>query len=108
MLIAIAVLLTLFVLSPQLGAVVIALAVIFEIVEFLFWRRFLRRYRIRTGAETFIGEPAQVVQACDPDGRVRFHGALWNARSATPIRVGEPARVIAVDGLTLEVAPSED
>jgi membrane-bound serine protease (ClpP class) len=107
-LIAIAVLLTLFVLSPRLGVVVIALAAIFEIAEFLFWRRFLRRYRIRTGAEAMVGASAEVVQALDPEGRVRFRGALWNARADTPIKVGEAARVTAVDGLTLEVSPAED
>lgn len=107
MLIAIAVLLTLFVLSPRLGVIVIAVAAAFEIAEFLFWRRFLRRYRLRTGAETFVGQPVTVVQACDPEGRVRFQGALWAARAATPIAVGDVARITAVDGLILDVAPDD-
>lgn len=43
----------------------------------------------------------------DPTGRVLIRGARWRARTnrATPIRAGEPVRVVAVDGLELEVEP---
>ncbi len=81
MLLAIAILLTVFVLSPRTGFAVIALAAAVEVGEYFFWRRFLRRYRIRTGAEALIGEQVRVVEACDPLGRVRVRGELWNARS---------------------------
>jgi membrane-bound serine protease (ClpP class) len=108
MLLAIAILLTVFVLSPPIGAAVVVLAAVVEVGEVLFWRRFLRRYRVSTGAEALVGESVEVVQACDPSGRVRVRGELWNARAATPLGVGEVARVTAVDGLTLEVAPRED
>ncbi len=107
MLLAIAILLTVFVLSPPIGAAVIVLAAVVEVGEFLFWRRFLRRYRIRTGAEALIGQPVEVVEACDPIGRVRIRGELWNARSAQPLAVGETASVRAVNGLTLEIAPGD-
>jgi membrane-bound serine protease (ClpP class) len=106
-LLAIAILLTVFVLSPPIGAAVIVLAAVVEVGEFLFWRRFLRRYRIRTGAEALIGQPVKVVEACDPIGRVRIRGELWNARSAQPLAVGETASVRAVSGLTLEIAPGD-
>jgi membrane-bound serine protease (ClpP class) len=107
-LIAIAILLTVFVLSPMIGAIVLALAVTLEVGELIFWRRFLRRYRVRTGAEALVGESVQVIEACDPSGRVRVRGELWNARAREPLRVGDVVRVVAVDGLTLEIAPGED
>jgi membrane-bound serine protease (ClpP class) len=107
-LLAIAILLTVFVLSPPIGIAVIVLAAVVEVGEVLFWRRFLRRYRVSTGAEALVGESVEVVQACDPSGRVRVRGELWNARAATPLGVGEVARVTAVDGLTLEIVSAED
>jgi membrane protein implicated in regulation of membrane protease activity len=106
-LLAIAILLTVFVLSPPIGAAVVVLAVVVEVGEVLFWRRFLRRYRVSTGAEALVGESVEVVEACDPSGRVRVRGELWKARAATPLGVGEVARVTAVDGLTLHIARDE-
>jgi membrane-bound serine protease (ClpP class) len=105
MLIAIAILLAVFVFSPPLGIAVLALAGAAEVGEYLFWRRFLRRYRIRTGSEAMIGQAAEVVETADGYARVRIRGELWSARGAGPLRVGERVRVTAVDGLTLEVAP---
>jgi membrane protein implicated in regulation of membrane protease activity len=108
MLLAIAILLTVFVLEPAIGAAVIVLAAVVEIGEFVFWRRFLRRYRVSTGAEALIGDSAEVVEACEPEGRVRLRGELWKARAERPLRVGETVRVTAVDGLTLEVEGESD
>ncbi|MEK6252676.1 MAG: NfeD family protein [Actinomycetota bacterium] len=108
MLLAIAVLLTVFVLSPPIGAALVVLAAVFEVGEVVFWRRFLRRYRVSTGVEALLGESVEVVEACNPSGRVRVRGELWNARAPQPMQVGEVARVTAVDGLTLEIAPAQD
>ena len=107
MLLAVAILLAVFVLSPALGIAVVALAAVVEVAELLFWRRFLRRYRVSTGAEGLIGETVEVVQACDPAGKAMVRGELWNARSAQALAAGESARVVAVDGLTLELAREE-
>lgn len=108
MLLVVAILLTVFVLSPPVGIAVMALAAMVEVGEVLFWRRFLRRYRVSTGAEALVGETVQVVEACDPIGRVRIRGELWNARASQPLAPGDTARVTAVDGLTLEIAPDGD
>jgi membrane protein implicated in regulation of membrane protease activity len=107
-LLAIAILLAVFVLSPPVGIAVMAIAAVVEVGEVFFWRRFLRRYRVSTGAEGLIGEPAIVVEPCDPTGRVKVRGELWNARAAEPLRAGEGARVTAVDGLTLAIARAEE
>jgi membrane-bound serine protease (ClpP class) len=105
MLLVIAILLLVFVLSPAIGIAVVALAALLEIGEFVFWRWFLRRYRLRTGAETYVGQTVTVERDCDPDGRVRFQGTLWNARATRPARAGERARIAAVEGLTLLIEP---
>ncbi len=59
------------------------------------------------GREWMIDEMGVADSDVDPTGRVSIRGARWRARTnrATPIRSGEPVRVVAVDGLELEVEP---
>ena len=57
------------------------------------------------GREGMIGEDGTAEVAVDPDGVVVIRGARWRARTnrATPIQAGEPVKVVAVEGLVLEV-----
>jgi len=59
------------------------------------------------GREWMIGEVGEAVAAVDPDGIVRVRGAQWRARTnrATPLAPGDRIRVVAIDGVTLEVEP---
>jgi membrane-bound serine protease (ClpP class) len=59
------------------------------------------------GREWMVGQAAEAVTDVDPDGIVRLREAQWRARTnrATPIRAGERALVVAIDGVTLEVEP---
>lgn len=61
------------------------------------------------GREWMIGALGEAVGAVDPDGVVTVGEAQWRARTnrATPVPAGEPVRVIAIDGVTLEVEPLE-
>jgi membrane-bound serine protease (ClpP class) len=61
------------------------------------------------GREWMIGEMGEADTDVDPEGRVLIRGAQWRALTnrATPIRAGEPIRVVAIDGLVLEVEPEE-
>ena len=61
------------------------------------------------GREWLIGSDGVAVTAVDPDGVIRIGEAQWRARTnrATPIQAGEPLRVAAIDGVTLEVEPLE-
>ncbi|MFI5372566.1 MAG: NfeD family protein, partial [Candidatus Eisenbacteria bacterium] len=61
------------------------------------------------GREGMIGEEGTAEVAIAPDGVVVIRGARWRARTnrATPIGVGDPVRVVAVEGLVLEVEPPE-
>ncbi len=59
------------------------------------------------GREELVGEVGQAVTELDPDGVVEVAGGRWKATShrAATLRAGDPVRVAAVDGDTLEVAP---
>ena len=61
------------------------------------------------GREWMIGTVGDAVETVAPDGVVKIHDALWKARTnrATPVAVGERVRVVAVEGLVLEVEPEE-
>jgi membrane-bound serine protease (ClpP class) len=59
------------------------------------------------GREELIGEMGTAEVGVDPDGVVRVRDALWRARTnrATPIAAGDTVRVVAVEGVMLEVEP---
>ncbi len=78
-------------------------AAFIEVGEIYFWIRFLSRYRVTTGAEGMVGEKGEVIATCDPLGRVRVRGEIWNARCEGGAEQGERVVVAAVDGLTLVV-----
>jgi membrane-bound serine protease (ClpP class) len=56
------------------------------------------------GMEAMAGEAAEAVTDLMPRGQVRYGNDLWMARSAEPVRKGEPVRIRAVDGI-LHVTP---
>jgi membrane-bound serine protease (ClpP class) len=64
------------------------------------------RRPVATGTQSMIGETAEVVADFTGRGRVRYGGELWNARSDTALRAGDPARIVKVEGLTLWVEPT--
>ena len=102
-----AILLAFFVLPPGWGIAAVALGIVIEVSEVGFWIRFLRRYRVRTGVEGLIGSTGEVIETCDPRGRIRLRGEIWHARCASRAEVGERVTVTSVDGLTLEVETPE-
>lgn len=85
------------------GLIALVVALCLEIFEYFAWRRFLRRYRLRSGPETMVGQTARVIDDLVPEGRVRLYGEIWRARSSEPVSEGESVRITAVDGLTLDV-----
>lgn len=98
----------LFVLPDPWRIVVLGAAMVIEVGEVYLWIRFLRRYRVTTGAEGLIGESAVVIEDCRPRGRARVRGEIWNARSAKRLDAGEAARIVSVDGLTLVLEPAPE
>jgi len=61
------------------------------------------------GREWMIGQEGNAIEAVDPEGFVSVGSATWRARTnrATPIAAGDPIRVAAIDGVTLDVEPLE-
>ena len=61
------------------------------------------------GRDSMIGAMGEARTAVDPEGTVALSGGLWRARTnrATPIGAGDSIRVVAIDGLLLEVEPEE-
>jgi len=59
------------------------------------------------GRESLVGTLGVAVSGVEPEGTVKVNGAPWRARTnrATPIPAGEIIRVVAIDGLLLEVEP---
>ncbi len=61
----------------------------------------------RTGTESMAGLVGTAQTSVHLAGKVFADGALWDARSETPVEAGSPVEVVAVDGLTLVVKPRE-
>ena len=61
------------------------------------------------GRESMVGELGEALGDLAPQGTVQVRGAPWRARTnrATPIPAGDPVRVVGIDGLLLEVEPTE-
>ncbi len=64
------------------------------------------RFKVATGAEAMVGELGEAKTAVAPTGTVFVHGEHWSARSRSEVAAGQGVRVVAVDGMTLEVEPS--
>jgi membrane protein implicated in regulation of membrane protease activity len=99
----------LFVLPSPWNVIGVCVAAVVEVGELYLWKRFLSRYRVRGGAEGMIGERAEVIEACDPEGRVKVRGEIWAAVSADGRRFepGERVRVLEVNGLTVRIGPDD-
>ena len=95
----------LFFLPDPWRLILLVAAAVVEVGELYLWIRFLRRYRVTTGAEGMVGQRGEVISRCDPVGRVRVRGEIWNARCASVAEAGELVVVADVDGLTLVVEP---
>ncbi|WP_152662862.1 NfeD family protein [Halomonas sp. HG01] len=65
----------------------------------------LRRRPPRTGQEELVGLEAEALEDFQGEGHVRLHGERWNARSEQALRRGQTVRVVAIDGLTVDVEP---
>jgi membrane protein implicated in regulation of membrane protease activity len=89
------------------NVVLIAVACVLEVVEIAFLRRWSKRLDkrlVRTaGPEALIGEQAEVIEPCRPDGMVQLNGELWEARCEEGADTGETVRVKSLSGLKLVV-----
>ena len=59
------------------------------------------------GREGMVGETGLAEVDISPDGVVVIEARAAGTNRATPIPAGDPAKVVAVEGLVLEVEPPE-
>ena len=93
---------------PAVTALIIAGAALFMVAGMPAMIR--TRFSTPTiGRASMLGEQGTAVSDVDPDGVVTVRDAPWRARTnrATPIQAGQAIRVAAIDGLVLEVEPTE-
>jgi len=67
-----------------------------------------RRRQPVSGRESMLGGQVRALSVIDRDGYVEGFGERWQARSTAPLRSGQSARVIAIEGLTLVVEPDHN
>jgi membrane-bound serine protease (ClpP class) len=67
-----------------------------------------QRRPLSSGLETMIGAPVEAISDCQDRCVVRYGGELWNARTASPLRAGQRARIVKVVELTLWVEPQQE
>ena len=65
------------------------------------------KHRVTAGQEAMLGARAEVSDWSGLKGHVFLLGERWKATSAQPLQAGQTVRIIAIDGLTLAVAPED-
>ena len=96
----------------RLGWITLVVAVGGAMLTFIVGMPSMVRTRFATptiGREWMIGHDGTATTSIDPEGVAMVGGARWRARTnrATPISAGAPLKVVAIDGVTLEVEPEE-
>ena len=90
-------------------ALVVAVALAMATILLFLGRLSMRALRqpATTGAAAMVGLRGRALAAIEP-GRptqVAVRGEIWNATAEAPVAEGEPVTIVAVNGLTLRVAP---
>ena len=90
---------------PFVLTVIGALAVLMSLLGRLAVRAHLRPPV--TGPAGMLDKRGEVIEPIAPGehGRVATHGEIWSATAGEPIARGARVRVVAIDGMTLTVAP---
>lgn len=96
----------------RLSWLTLSVAIIGVLLTFIVGMPSMVRTRFATptiGRDWMIGSNGVAVGAIDPDGVAQVGEAKWRARTnrATPLAAGAELRVVAIDGVTLEVEPLE-
>jgi membrane-bound serine protease (ClpP class) len=107
MFLLLALLLLIFLPSPWnvIGGIASGALGVFEVA---YWQRRMRRGKVQTGIENLVGATGEVTERLDPSGKIRVLGELWEARSSSELPPGSRVRVVALDGLTVEVEAADE
>jgi membrane-bound serine protease (ClpP class) len=88
---------------PIIAAIAFVAGVILCGIVWMFGRA--RRRPVVTGVDQLLGSTAEAIDGFTDQGMVRLGGELWKARSSAPLRAGQRARVVRVEGLEVWVEP---
>jgi membrane-bound ClpP family serine protease len=96
---------------PGVGAIVAA-AIFAALVEIPYYRWVAPTHRpMTTTTAGFAGQYAVVTTAVEPNtarGKVRIQREIWSAQSDRPIPEGTKVRIVAGDGVMVQVVPAEE
>jgi membrane protein implicated in regulation of membrane protease activity len=96
---------------PGVGAIVGA-AIFAALVEIPYYRWVAPTHRpMTTTTAGFAGQLAVVTAAVEPNttrGKVRIQREIWSAQSDRPIPAGTKVRIVAGDGVMVQVVPVEE
>jgi membrane-bound serine protease (ClpP class) len=101
----IALLLAVFLLPSPWGFVVVAIALVVDVIEVTVGLWYSKRRRSTVGTDALVGVTGVAVGELVPEGQVRVNGEIWRARCEVGCDAGATIVVRAVEGLTLEVEP---
>ena len=62
-----------------------------------------RERPVVSGREEMLHAVGEVLDDFEHSGRIRVHGEIWQAESVSPLKQGDRVKVVAVDGLVLQV-----
>ena len=62
-----------------------------------------RERPVVSGREEMLHAVGEVLDDFEHSGRIRVHGEIWQAESGRPLKRGDRVKVVAVDGLVLQV-----
>ena len=106
MLFLIALLLAIFLLPSPWGFVVVACALVVDVLEVSVGLWYSKRRRATVGTEALVGVTGVAIDDLFPEGQVKVNGEIWRARCEAGCDAGAAVVVRAVNGLTLEVEPA--
>jgi membrane-bound serine protease (ClpP class) len=66
------------------------------------------RRPVVSGVDEMLGSIGEVLEDFEGSGRIHIHGENWQAQSQSSLRRGDHVRVIAMDGLVLQVEPVKE
>jgi membrane protein implicated in regulation of membrane protease activity len=102
----IALLLAIFLLPSPWGFVVVAVALVIDVVEISVGLWYSKRRRATVGTDTLVGMTGVAIGDLFPEGQVKVNGEIWRARCEAGCDAGAAVVIRAVNGLTLEVEPA--
>ena len=90
--------------------IIVAVSILSSAFFLIALRMILAAHRkpVVSGVDEMLGSIGQVVDDFEESGRIHIHGETWQVLSKTPLRHGDQVRVIAIEGLILNVEPVKE